>query len=141
MILTFHYQELVQNGTWATVPREQVLVEGIHFSLNARNGQITLLPHAFWDSESTWRAGDRTEPLLYKGQVKHPQRISSGFEYYAPESVEVVAQLDGLGAPGRSVITKINDVAVIMDLEEVDTEAQTRLGYSVPKYMEAVTDG
>ena len=138
--LMFHYQEKQENGgVWSTVALEQELTEGIHYSLNARGGQITLLPHTFWDSESTWRAGDRPDdPLLYKGWVKHPQRISAQFEYFAPESVELLKDMTQFGAGGRSALVKHNGSAKILDLNAPSAEAQARLGYSVPEYAEQV---
>jgi len=132
---TFHYQARQESGgVWFTVDLEQELTEGVHYSLNVRDGTITLLPHAFWDSESTWRAGDRIEPLLYKDRVKHPQYISGSFEYYEPESVEVVETLDEFGA-GRNVLAKRGgSVPSVIDLDTPSAEAQARLGYHVPEF-------
>lgn len=137
LAVEFHYQEKVDTGgVWATVEHGYVLTEGTHFSLNVRDGTITLLPHAFWQSESTWRAGDRVEPLLYKGSVKHPQRISAEFEYYAPESVQVIEKLDKFGA-GRKVLAKRGVAApTVLDLDSPSVEAQTRLGYAVPEFID-----
>ena len=81
LTLTFHYQELIAGQV---VEREQKLTEAVHFSLDAPTGRVTLLSHALWDTMGTWRAGDRSEPLLYKGQVKAPQYIAAAFDYYAP---------------------------------------------------------
>jgi hypothetical protein len=142
LVLTFHYQENQQNGgTWSTVDLEQELTEGTHYSLNARDGQITLLPHAFWQSESTWRAGDRVEPLLYKGRVKHPQRIDAAFEYYEPEPVTMLKDLTPLGASGRKALVNRAGAAILLDLDTPSSEAQARLGYSVPQFAEAIPDG
>lgn len=139
LTLTFHYQEKQESGgVWSTVDLEQALTEGVHFSLNARDGQITLLPHAFWDSESTWRAGDRTEPLLYKDQVKHPQYISGGFEYYEPESVRVLQDMSQFGALGRQAVVDRSGVSVMINLDMSDTDATNRLGYSVLRFTEGV---
>lgn len=137
LVLTFRYQEKQESGgIWSTVALEQKLTEGVHFSINARDGQIMLLPYAFWDSESTWRAGDRVEPLLYKGRVKHPQRISASFEYYVPEPVLVIDKLDKFGA-GQKALARRGDAApVVIDLDAPNVEAQTRLGYSVPEFLE-----
>ena len=135
-----HYQEKVDTGwTWATVEHGYVLTEGTHYDLNSRDGQITLLPHAFWDSESTWTPGDRVEPLLYKGAVKHPQRISATFEYFKPEPVEVLKDMTAFGAPSQTKLVKRNNAAEVLDLDTPDAEAQERLGYAVPQYSEEVT--
>jgi hypothetical protein len=144
LVLTFHYQEKQENGgIWSTVDLEQVLIEGTHFSLNARDGQFTLLPHAFWDSESAWRAGDRpNDPLLYKGQVKHPQRISAEFEYYAPEPVQVVDSLDKFGAGQKVLARRGGSAPSVIDLGAFSAAAQARLGYNVPEFIEEIeTEG
>ena len=140
LVIEFHYQEKGSTGDiWTTVEHGYVLTEGTHFNLNAREGQITLLPHAFWDSESTWRAGDRIELLLYKGQVKHPQRISAEFEYYTPEPVQVVEDLGKFGTAGRKVLAKRGAAPpAVMDLETPSVEAQARLGYDVPEFAEEI---
>jgi hypothetical protein len=117
LTLTLHYQEQVESsGVWSRVEREKVLVAGEHFGLNARDGTITLLDHPFWQEESTWRAGGeygRMGPLLYKGQVKHPQYVRAEFEYYVPKSVK----------PGAKV-----------NWDKKNREAKRRLGYAVPEY-------
>jgi len=138
LALTFHYQEKQESGgVWFAVDLEQVLTEGAHYSLNARDGQITLLPHGFWDSESTWRQGDREEPLLYKNVVKHPQRISVSFEYFAPESVKVHRRMDRLGAGNKALARRQSaQSAEVIDFGLIDTEAQQRLGYDVPAFVE-----
>jgi len=84
VVSTFHYHELV-NGQ--VVERQQELVEGAHFILDAPTGRITLLEHGLWDTLGTWRAGDRIEPLLYKGRMRAPDRLVVTFEH------------DGVGLP------------------------------------------
>lgn len=85
----FHYQEVGQPD------HEVVLIEGTHYSLDAATGRITLLPHALWDTLGYWRAGDREEPLLYKGQVKSPQDVSVTFDYWEPVAVSISTQKNG----------------------------------------------
>lgn len=116
LVLTFHYQELVQNGTWQVEPQQQVLVEGVHFGLDAPAGTITLLDHPFWQTQGRWRAADRVEALLYKGQVKHPQRIAAGFDYYASAQVTVLAdkaQIIGDGVDALTLTATCEDITVI----------------------------
>jgi len=86
LVAAFHYQELIGGQV---VEREQALTEAVHFSLDAPTGRITLLTDPFWDTLGTWRAGDREETLLYKGQVKAPQVIAASFDYYAPAEVTI----------------------------------------------------
>lgn len=89
VIATFYYQEVGQ-------PEHQdVLVENTHYSLADRTGQIELLPHALWDTMGYWRAGDREETLLYKGQVKAPQRVEVSFDFFDPVDVTLGGSLVG----------------------------------------------
>jgi hypothetical protein len=110
--LTFIYFEYAQEGNiWRYVQDEEPLMLNKHFRLDKRKGIIELLDHPLWKQEGHWRAADRVEPLLYKGQVKWPQVILFEYEHYAPEEVEQ---------------SKYK--------EEVDLEAKARLSYNVPKY-------
>lgn len=112
IILTFVYQELVERGdVWIVEERQEILERDVHYRLDGRRAVIMLIDHPFWQQEGTWRAGDRVEPLLYKGQVKHPQRIDFDYEHHAPEAVPEAELTD-----------------------EIDLEARQRLGYDVKKY-------
>lgn len=110
--LTFVYQEPVQqDGVWVVQEKQQLLQRDVHYKLDRRRGIIMLIDHPFWQQKGRWRAADRVEPLLYKGQVKHPQRIDFDYEHYAPKEVEAAEVTD-----------------------EIDQEARQRLGYDLPKY-------
>lgn len=112
IVLTFVYQELVkQEGLWVIQEKQQVLERDTHYKMDRRRGVIMLIDHPFWQQEGRWRAADRVEPLLYKGEVKHPQRIDFDYEYYTPQEVEAEEVTD-----------------------EIDPEAKERLGYDLPKF-------
>lgn len=116
LVLTFHYREWVEDGDqWSWEQRQQELALHTHYRLDKRRGVIELLDDPFWNQQGLWAAGDRAEPLLYKGQVKHDrgQRIEFAYEHYAPEEV---------GDPSS------------VDLEAIDAAASARLGYDVKKY-------
>ena len=99
----FHYEEQVQGNQ--PQPRQQELVAGAHFTGNAAQGTITLLDDPFWQTDGLWRAADREEPLLYKGQVKAPQYIWASFDYYAPAQVMVTADKKVLAGDGVDELT------------------------------------
>ena len=106
LVAVFHYTELVQVGQlWHPQSRQQTLVVGTHFTGNPAQGAITLLDDSFWQTMGLWRAGDREEPLLYKGQVKAPQYIAASFEYYAPAQVTVQADKQTLTGDGVDELT------------------------------------
>jgi len=137
--LTFHYSELVLEGDgWVAKEWAQALVQGTHYSLNARDGQITLLDHPFWQQEGHWRAADRIEPLLYKGQVKHPQRIEFSYEYYTPTPITLPAKVQTKGTV--KIFREAGQLRMV-DFEEIDQEASQRLGYNVLKYTLALSEG
>jgi len=87
--VTFVYQEQREDGgVWRSAETQKPLSEGVHYELDAATGRITLLEHGLWLKEGRWRAGDCIEPLLYRGQVKAPQRLVVTFEHegvYPPE--------------------------------------------------------
>lgn len=133
LILTFVYQELVDDGkVWQTVERQQVLVQNKHYRIDKRRGVIELLDDLFWNTKGLWRAGDHTEPLLYKGHVKHPQRIEFSYEHFAPEEVEIVGEKDE--QTGLTPVKKDDGTTADVDMEEFDTTVKPRLGYDLPKY-------
>ena len=112
--LIFVFFEYMQDkeGIWRYVQDEEPLALNEHYRLDKRRGVIDLLGHPFWRREGLWRAADRKEPLLYKGQVKWPQVILFEYEHYAPQEVSELEHTD-----------------------EIDLEAVARLGYNVPKYI------
>jgi len=125
LVLTFHYQELVEQvGIWQTVERQQVLVEGQHYSIDEAKGQITLLVDPFWQQEGYWRSApyerhgeiiDQPESLLYKGSVKYPQYIEADFDYWHPSSVIISldkTQIAGDGADEATVTVTCDDPSV-----------------------------
>lgn len=154
LVLTFHYQELVQvDGVWLVELKEQELVRGEHYAVDKRRGIIKLLDHPFWHTEGYWtvvpyeRKGkviDRKEELLYKGRVKHSrgQFVEATYEHWKPE--EVVLQQDeqpethelGVEAKVRALRRATGKVSSI-DLNEIDAEAKKRLGYDLPRFAEA----
>jgi len=136
--LTFQYSELVLDGIWVVQERQQVLEQGVHYNLNARDGQITLLDHPFWQQEGLWRAADRIEPLLYKGQIQRPQRIEFSYEYYTPIPITLPAKVQ---AKGTVKIFREAGQLRMVDFEEIDQEASQRLGYNVLKYTLALSEG
>jgi len=69
------------------------------------------------------------EPLLYKSQIKWPQVIQFNYEHYAPEPV--ITRLDG------KVLRRSTGKIEELDMEAANKEAQQRLGYDLPKFMEA----
>jgi len=102
----FHYEELVlADGVWLAHPCQQALVVGTHFDLDSTNGTVVLLDHPFWQTEGLWRAADREEPLLYKGQVSAPQRIEVTFDYYVPAQVTVQSDKKTLTGDGVDELT------------------------------------
>jgi hypothetical protein len=106
LALIFHYQELVNvGGTWQSQPGQQALAEDTHFSLDAAAGTVALLDHPFWSTPGLWRAADREESLLYKGQVKAPQYIAASFEHYAPAAVTVKADKSSIVGDGSDPLT------------------------------------
>lgn len=110
--LTFVYQELVkQDEAWIVKEKREILKRDAHYKLDRRRGVIMLIDHPFWQQEGRWRVADRVEPLLYKGQVKHPQRIEFDYEHYVSKEVKASEFTD-----------------------EIDAEAKERLGYDVKKY-------
>jgi len=137
--LTFHYSELLLDGdVWVVQPRQQILEEGLHYSLNARDGQITVLDHPFWQQEGRWRAADRIEPLLYKGQIQHPQRIEFSYEYYTPTPITLPAKVQTRGTV--KIFREAGQLRMV-DFEEIDQGASQRLGYNVLKYTLALSEG
>jgi len=137
--LTFHYEELTPtDGIWIVEPRQQVLEEGIHYSLDARKGQIILLAHPFWQQIGYWRVNDRQEPLLYKGQVQHPQRIEFSYEYHRPEEIVLPAKVQ---TKGTVKIFRETGQLRMVDFAEIDQGASQRLGYNVLKYTLALSEG
>ena len=136
LTLTFIYQELVHDGKfWQEVERQQVLVQNRHYRIDKRRGIIELLIDPFWETEGLWRAADHHEPLLYKGQVKHPQRIEFAYEHYAPEEVEVMGTKDEL--TGLTPVTRADGTLENVDMDVVDTEVRPRLGYDLPKFSQS----
>jgi hypothetical protein len=106
LTLIFHYEELVNiGGTWQAQPRQQVLALGTHFTGNAAAGTLMLLEHPLWETQGRWRAADREEPLLYKGQVKAPQYIAASFEHYAPAAVTIKTDKSGIVGDGSDPLT------------------------------------
>jgi len=136
--LTFHYSELVLDGIWVVQERQQILEEGVHYNLSARDGQITLLDHPFWQQEGRWQAADRIEPLLYKGQVQHPQRIEFDYEYYTPIPITLPAKVQTRGAV--KIFREAGQLRMV-DFGEIDQGASQRLGYNVLKYTLALSEG
>lgn len=132
--LTFVYFEQVQDreGIWQYVQNEALLVLNEHYRFDKRRGLVELLDHPFWQQEGLWRAADRKEPLLYKGQVKWPQVILFDYEYFEPEPV--ITRLDG--KVFRRSTGRIEELEEL-DMEAIDEEALQRLGYNLPKFMEA----
>ena len=128
----FHYEELVQVGQlWQPQPRQQALVAGAHFTGSAAKGTITLLGHPFWQILGLWRAADREEPLLYKGQVKAPQRIEVSFNYYAPAQVTVTAdkaKIVGDGADELTLTVECEDTMVTTIPLAVYDEGEDKVG-------------
>lgn len=137
--LTFVYFEHAQDEweTWHEVQDSEPLVVGQHYGLDARNGTIMLLDNPFWRQEGHWRSADRLEPLLYKNQVKWPQVILFEYEYYQPEEVRIPAKAR---VQGTVKIFREQGVLRAIDFAEMDEEALARLGYEVPKYIEAADD-
>jgi hypothetical protein len=136
--LTFHYSELVLDGdVWIVQEHQHVLEEAVHYSLNARDGQIALLDHPFWQQEGLWRAADRIEPLLYKGQIQHPQRIEFSYEYYTPMPVTLPAKVQTKGTV--KIFREAGQLRMV-DFAEIDQEASQRLGYNVLKYTLALSE-
>jgi hypothetical protein len=106
LTLIFHYEELVNiGGTWQAQPRQQVLALGMHFTGNAAAGTLMLLEHPLWETQGRWRAADREEPLLYKGQVKAPQYVAVSFDHYAPEQVEITTDKTSIAGDGSDPLT------------------------------------
>lgn len=133
LTLTFMYQELVRDGkVWREVERQHVLNVNQHYRINKRRGVIELLDHSFWQTEGLWRAADHHESLLYKGQVKHPQRIEFIYEHYAPEEVEVLGEKDL--QTGLTEVRLSDGTLDSVDMDALDTEAKARLGYDLPKF-------
>lgn len=112
--LTFIYFEQVQDelDTWHEVQEEKLLILNQHYRLDKRRGLIELLDCPFWQQEGLWRAADRKESLLYKGQVKWPQVILYEYEHYAPMEV-IESQF----------------------ADKADKDAKRRLGYDLPKHV------
>jgi hypothetical protein len=152
--LVFHYQELEQGGDrkWRPVPRQEPLVRGEHYVTEKRTGRIKLLEHPFWHTEGYWitapyeRKGvviDAREPLLYKGQVKHDrgQYVEATYEHYKPEEVVVQGEqpeVHALGVEAKvEAFVRSSGKVEEIDLNEIDKEAKERLGYSLPRYIEA----
>lgn len=135
LTLTFVYQEQRHDGKlWREVERQEVLVQNQHYRIDRKRGVIELLPDAFWQQMGPWRAADCWEPLLYKGMVKHPQRLEFSYEHYTPEGVEVLGEKDpetGL-TPVKRADGKLDNV----DMDAVDTAVKPRLGYNLPKFSE-----
>ena len=108
-----------------------------------------LIGHELWEKEDHWRVApytrkgkliDRKEPLLYKGQVKHPQYVEATYVHYKPEEVVLRQQPEsralGVEAKVKAYKRSTKRVATI-DLNEIDKEAKERLGYDLPRYIEA----
>lgn len=87
--LAFFYGELVKNGNWQEVEQQAPLFEGVHYSLDAAKGQVTLLADPLWATMGHWRAADREDTLLYKGRVTAPQRVVATFDAYIPTDVVI----------------------------------------------------
>ncbi len=135
LTLTFVYQEQRHDGKlWREVEQQEVLIQTQHYRIDKRRGIIELLPDPFWQTKGLWRAADYSEPLLYKGQVKHPQRLEFSYEHYAPEEVEVIGKKDEL--TGLMPVKRADGKLENVDMDELDTEANTRLGYDLPKFSE-----
>ena len=133
LTLTFIYYELVHDGAiWENVERQQVLVLNQHYRIDKRKGIVELLDDPFWHTLGLWRAGDREEELLYKGRVKHPQRIDFAYEHYTPEPVNVLGDASEL--TGLTPVRKADGTLADVDMDSKNTEANTRLGYELPEY-------
>lgn len=140
--LTFIYFEHTQDerGVWQYIQDEKLLVLNQHYRFDKRRGIIKLLDYPLWQREGLWRAPDRKEPLLYKGQVKWPQVILFQYEYYAPEEVitrEVIEDRGPERLPIVRAYRRSTKRVKTIDLEETNEEARRRLGYDLPKYAEA----
>ena len=150
--LTFHYQELVeQGGFWQVEARQQVLVEGQHYSVDEARGQITLLDDPFWQQDGYWRSApyerrgqiiDQPEPLLYKGLVKQPQYIEANFEYWRPGNVTMLlnkTQISGDGVDEVVVTVECDDPGV-SEVPIAITRAGTKIGtMTMPVGEQAIT--
>jgi len=151
LTLTFHYQELVRRGKWHPEHRELELERGTHYQIDRKRGIIQLLDHPFWHTEGYWtvapytrkgRLVDAREPLLYKGQVKHDrgQYVEATFEHYKPEEVVLRETPEGrdLGVEAKVKAYKRSTKRVAtIDINEIDEDAKARLGYDLPRYIEA----
>ena len=135
LTLTFIYHEHKHDGKlWREIEQQQVLIQNQHYRIDKRRGVIELLNHSFWETMGLWRAADCIDPLLYKGQVKHPQRLEFSYEHFAPEEVEVMGEKNPV--TGLTPVKRADGKLENVDMDAVDIEVKLRLGYDLPKFSE-----